>query len=311
MLLDDAFARQWLENVYYYRLSAYWYPARTRNSTGEVESTFKPGTTFSDVAALYEADRKLRTLVHDGMERIEIALRSQLVNHLVLKDANDSLAHLNPSHFRPTFDHQALIGNIDSRIARAQNHNEAVKHYVQNYGSRFPMWVVAEVLDFSDTSKLFASLRGADQRTIAENLGLTIDLSLLSRNQADKVRRSHPLAAWLHQMTVIRNTCAHHARLWNRSFSPCATPALRTNPSLTLLPHHQSERVFGALVVMAQILRTVSPGTTWPNKVTELLNREFLTNALVSQESLGIPSSWDKRSFDGQQVDSPTNMSCQ
>lgn len=58
---------------------------------------------------------------------------------------------------------------------------------------------------------------------------------------------------------------------------------------------------------MAQILRTVSPGTTWPDRVTELLNKEFLTNPLVSQESLGHPSKWNTHIFDGQQVDSYTD----
>lgn len=32
-----------------------------------------PRTSFEDVIALYEADRKLRTLIHDGIERIEVA----------------------------------------------------------------------------------------------------------------------------------------------------------------------------------------------------------------------------------------------
>lgn len=40
--------------------------------------TFVQGSTFTEVAGLYEFDRKLRTLVHDGIERIEIALRTRV-----------------------------------------------------------------------------------------------------------------------------------------------------------------------------------------------------------------------------------------
>ncbi len=72
MAIDEGLARQWFANVSYYRLSAYWHPARRLNGRGERSDTFIDGTTFSDVAALYEADRKLRTFMHDGMERIEI-----------------------------------------------------------------------------------------------------------------------------------------------------------------------------------------------------------------------------------------------
>ena len=78
MIVDEETALQWLANVSYYRLSAYWHPAWMRDSGGNRLDQFKAGTKFSDVVALYEADRKLRTLVHDGVERIEIAMRARL-----------------------------------------------------------------------------------------------------------------------------------------------------------------------------------------------------------------------------------------
>ncbi len=73
MRVDESLATQWLENVSYYRLSAYWFPARLPVSNGEKSDSFQAGISFTDVVALYEADRKLRTLIHDGIERIEVA----------------------------------------------------------------------------------------------------------------------------------------------------------------------------------------------------------------------------------------------
>lgn len=71
MEIDRDQAYQWLHFVSYYRLSAYWYPARkTCERTGRRRDEFQPGTRFSDVVKLYEADRKLRNLVYDGIERI-------------------------------------------------------------------------------------------------------------------------------------------------------------------------------------------------------------------------------------------------
>ena len=43
---------------------------------------FKPGSRFEDVLALYNFDRKLRLLLFDVLERIEIALRTKLIYHL-------------------------------------------------------------------------------------------------------------------------------------------------------------------------------------------------------------------------------------
>jgi abortive infection bacteriophage resistance protein len=64
-----------LESVNYYRLSAYWHTFRRVNS-----DDLKPGTSFETVWKRYVFDRQLRLLVMDAIERVEIALRTQLVN---------------------------------------------------------------------------------------------------------------------------------------------------------------------------------------------------------------------------------------
>lgn len=292
MTIDEGLARQWFANVSYYRLSAYWHPARRLNGRGERSDTFIDGTTFSDVAALYEADRKLRTLMHDGMERIEITMRTRIAELLCIDDV---LAYTDPGRFRDTFKHTEWMGTAHRRIERSKRHNEAIRHYHDNYDSQYPFWVLAEVLDFSDMSRLFQGLPTKDQRNITEGLGITIDLNSLSRNQQRKTKNKSPLTRWLEQLTIVRNTCAHHGRLWNRSFMPAPTGALRTQQAFASLPKGQSERIFGAATVMAFILREASPGTSWPEKVTALINEDLLPNPLTSPQSIGIPEDWNGR----------------
>lgn len=53
MDIDEALAQQWLTNMSCYRLSAYWYPARTRDERGARSDSFHEGTAFKDVVALY------------------------------------------------------------------------------------------------------------------------------------------------------------------------------------------------------------------------------------------------------------------
>lgn len=297
MQINDAFATQWLNSVSYYRLSAYWYPARQTDPDGTRLDYFRPKTRFEDVALLYEADRKLRTLIHDGVERIEVALRTQLINVVCLPGDRDALSYTNPESFRPTFKHADWLATINRRIARAERRNRAIQHYRSHYESQFPLWVAAETMDFSDASRLFQGLKSADQFTVSEALGIKIDLSRLIKNQSRQAKKKHPLTSWFEQLSVIRNTCAHHGRLWNKSFVPAPTPALISTGHFTYLPSGQSEQVFGALAVMAHLLRHISPGTTWPNKVVDLLNNAFITNPLVNPESLGIPNDWDMESI--------------
>ncbi|AKA97085.1 Abi family protein [Corynebacterium ulcerans] len=295
MKVDRQEATQWLNNVSYYRLSAYWYPAREFiPGATERSDHFVEGTTFSQVTRLYEADRKLRTLIHDGIERIEIAMRTQITEVLCLRSPDDPTAYLGNVLFKEKFNHIDWLSSIYRRLARAKK-SESIKHYSRSYSGQFPLWVVAEFMDFSDISHLYSGISSLDQKQVAENLNLTIDFDRLTSAQRSKLRKSHPLASWMEQLTIIRNTCAHHSRLWNKSFIPASTTGIQSNGNLNLLPTGQSERIFGALVVMSHILRVVSPGTTWPDKVLTLITDDFLTNPIVNASSLGIPPQWDGR----------------
>lgn len=290
MEVDTDLAHQWLKYVSYYRLSAYWYPARKLTANGVRQDSFRPGTEFRDAVALYEADRKLRALVHDGMERVEIAMRTRVGEALITTDPR---AYTCPERFRPSFKHQQCMEMLDKRIHRAGRNNEAIKHYKSNYGGQYPFWVLAEVLDFADISRLFEGLPARDQRAITEDMDIIIDLDALSDNQKEKVERESPLVRWMEQLTIVRNYCAHHARLWNKSFAPAPTAALRTLPQFSRLPEGQSEKIFGAITLMAYLIRVTSPGTTWPDKVASLIEDQFLPNPLVNPASMGLPKSWD------------------
>ena len=103
MQVDEQLAWQWLSNVSYYRLSAYWYPARKLDDDGTRLDEFDNGISFADVVALYEADRKLRTLLFDAIERIETTMRTRIGDCLCM---TDPVFYQNSANFRPTFRHK-------------------------------------------------------------------------------------------------------------------------------------------------------------------------------------------------------------
>lgn len=70
----------YLQHLNYYRLSAYWLPFELDHKTHQ----FKPDTKFEDVLRLYIFDRELRLLVLDGIERIEVSVRSQWAYQLAI-----------------------------------------------------------------------------------------------------------------------------------------------------------------------------------------------------------------------------------
>ena len=236
MHVDIDLARQWLRSVSYYRLSGYWYPYREQlQSTPRTPAranTFVPGSTFSEVADLYEFDRKLRTLVHDGIERIEIALRTRVGEWIV---THGPLAHQEKNLFRPDFDHKTWLKTARRRIQRAEGNNAAIRHYADKYEG-YPFWVLAETLDFADISKLYAGLPANAQHEISRSFGFIVEPMTLKGKHRKNYYTRDPLARWCEQLTVVRNVCAHHGRLFNRNLLPVSTVAFRTIDRLSPLP---------------------------------------------------------------------------
>jgi hypothetical protein len=82
---DDALAQAYLNKIGYYRLSGYWYPYRKSSQVGGktvVEDNFRDTTKFAEIVDLYVFDKKLRLLMLDIIERVEIALRVQITLQL-------------------------------------------------------------------------------------------------------------------------------------------------------------------------------------------------------------------------------------
>ena len=68
---------RYLEFIGYYRLSAYMYPLL---QMPKEQHRYKPNTTFDQVMMLYRFDKKLRLLIFNEIEKIEVAVRSAIVN---------------------------------------------------------------------------------------------------------------------------------------------------------------------------------------------------------------------------------------
>ena len=69
-----------LQSVSYYRLSGYWYPLREPDPavSGKRLDDFSPGASIETVWNRYVFDRRLRLLVMDALERIEVDARTRL-----------------------------------------------------------------------------------------------------------------------------------------------------------------------------------------------------------------------------------------
>ena len=71
-------AENYINHIGYYRLSAYMYP---HLEFPKEKHIYKSNKTFQIILDLYKFDKKLRLLIFNEIEKIEIAVRSSIVNN--------------------------------------------------------------------------------------------------------------------------------------------------------------------------------------------------------------------------------------
>lgn len=103
-----------LEAVSYYRLSAYWHPFR------QPGNTLKSGTTLDMIWRRYTFDRQLRLLVMDAIERIEVAVRTQLVNRHTMRYGAFGYLNRNNLPGISVPDHRQMLEQIHEATARSR-----------------------------------------------------------------------------------------------------------------------------------------------------------------------------------------------
>lgn len=286
-IADQDFAGRWLSHVGYYRLSGYWYPYRTRNPAGQVTDYFLPGTTFNDITALYEFDRHLKNRMLSAIERIEVAMRSRVGYSLGRHGAMAYLSHTPfDSSFLASGQHLDWLSTVTKRANRAKRRDPFIGHHFANYQGQIPIWVLTEVLDFADISKVYKGMNSTDRDDIARDLGVR---QVYRRNSP---RPGEILANFLEHITVVRNICAHHSRLWNRILTPVGTSRLAAMDSFQGLAKDQDQSVFASLCIAGHLLQAISPGSTWVPSVAELVTTRFTPIAMRSEREMGFPTGW-------------------
>ncbi len=278
MIIEDTQkAERKLAQVGYYRLSGFFYPCREfdLDSHGQQKicpkrktplrlATFTQGTSFNKVFELYLFDKKLRSVLMNAIERVEIYMRSIIAHELssITPLAYQNTNFINPKYHKTYTTQQGEQRNswIEWQSKHLKKINvsreECIVWHTRSQ-SPLPFWVVIEAWDFGTMSKYFEMLLRRHQNTIAE-----------------KISCSNPqeMIAWLKELNTLRNRCAHHSRIWNQKTS---------NPlqmsSIPSFRHLNSDgnacsRLFGQIVILWHFLSTIDPNSHWIDDVATVVN---------------------------------------
>ena len=263
-----------LASVNYYRLTGYLHPYKIPGT-----ENFQPGTQFDTVWKHYAFDRRLRLLVMDAIERIEIAVRSQLANHHSLI-YNDPFAYaLTPASLPAcTEKNRNKHGDLLCRILNETGRSKDlfVAKFDGKYGNQhpfLPIWMAVEVMSFGTVQRLYRGASHQVKKNVAAHFGMPDSI----------------LDSWLHTLSIVRNICAHHGRLWNKVLGvKPLIPLQKDYPDWHTPYTVPKDQVFAILTICRYCLRIIAPQSRWPAHVTQLLN-DF---PAVSPAQMGFPANW-------------------
>lgn len=264
---------EWLECVSYYRLRGYTYPFQDPNG----DHRFIRSLSQTDLKNRYEFDRRLRLLLIDGIDHIEVLLRTQLGLHMATTEG----AHWyeNRVLFRNQAKHREDLLHIDREVKRASE--VFLAHFFEKYDApnRPPSWMVLEVLSFGTISKLFENLRHKQKgkKTITRRFGF-------GAGGGDH------LGSWLKSLVTMRNHCAHHARVIDRKLVHAPRYASLLHGAVWHREWPDSRKVYTILTIVGVILETIPGGDDWKNQAVQLLRNP----TGVSLDEMGVPERWEE-----------------
>jgi abortive infection bacteriophage resistance protein len=264
----------YLSQVNYYRLSGYWYEFKIIDPfTGD--ETLRPGTTFQTIRDRYEFDRRLRLLFMDALERIEVAIfRTKLVETNTLQYG--PFGYTDQKNYNPKFiayDLQKLLDDISKDEGRSKE--EFITRYRTKYDEELylPLWMAAELMSFGQLLTLYRNQHLSIKQTISHQYKLFPQV----------------LDSWLLTLSAIRNSCAHHNRLWNHPLPLImGLPDRRNDPRWYDPDPIPNNRLYTALTVINYLLAFIAPTDQWKESIKRLL----AAYPTIPLRQMGIPENW-------------------
>lgn len=247
-----------LKNVNYYNISAYFAPFKTKNGK------YKSNIDFKCVYKMYEFDRKIRVLIFSAIEEVELHLRTQLSHY----HANHygALGYLNSENYNKYHKHNCFMEKIQKECIKKNINNPIISHHQNKYDGKIPIWVIVEFFSIGMLSKFYSDMKTQDKKAIAKQV---FDTSFIY------------LDTWLKCLTILRNKCAHYSRLYNTRFI--------VRPKLNL-SFNKTPYLFEQLIVLKNLYTNAK---TWNNNFIvslSVLVEEYIE--YINFEDIGFPENW-------------------
>lgn len=260
-----------LSVISYFRLACYFRPMEIDKRTHE----FRQGATLEQALTLYSFDTILRDKVFGAIGQIEVALRSRVNHHFSCHHTPFGFTQVDMATDGHLFTEH--LSSVDRELHRSKE--EFIKEHFERYDrpSFPPAWKTLETVSFGTLSKLYQNFFDkTDKKAVAADFGLPQHEFLIS---------------WLESLTVLRNLCAHHARIWNRRFAlkPQMPKILSGHKWLTVFSF-PPDKIYPQLCCIAYLLNAIDRHNSFASNIQKLM----IDYPSIDATALGFPKRWEQ-----------------
>jgi len=288
LTIDDlSSAEHWLSHISYFRFKHYSYSYKDYKTNN---GNYIPNTKFEVIKDLYLFDRKIRMLIFEALENIEVAVKTQLTNTMAA--AYGSHWYMEAKHFISEQERKQIIRNLkkDEDIPNVFNHSSFlnnIEEYMKNPDELFlkfykdtyeplhpPSWMMVEIITFGTLSILFENLKPCVEKTaIHDHFGLT----------------KRQFISWLHCFSFIRNKCARHSRLVYAkiNFAP-ALPQRKTRQFLVEADGVNNASLYAVLCCIQHMINTCNNSSYFKQHLLSLID----AYSDINLTRLGFTNNW-------------------
>lgn len=268
IITEEDTALKQLASISYFRLANYW----KIFETDEITHQFASSTRLEDVISLYNFDKELSSIIFMAIQDIEVALRTRIIHFFSM--SHGAFGFMEESKFNSRNLFQTCLDSIKTELCRSK------EEFLQEHFAKYdtppmpPVWKTLEVVSFGNLSKLYANIKDVEvKKQVAKSVGLPQYMYLES---------------WMRSLTVLRNCCAHHCRVWNRRYP--AMPQMPSRLPLTWVDtlHIRPMKLYAQLCTLLYLEQSITPNSQIKNRLLNL----FKAYPNINVKKMGFPHGW-------------------
>lgn len=282
---DEAYAKNMLHRYGYFALIT-GYKDIFKNPTTK---NYRDGTTFHDIIAIYQFDKKLRDLTFRYLLFIEQNIRSLFSYAFCNAFGENQTAYISKNNYdisttKNQKEVERLINQYLNKLLKNPKNYIYIEHY-KNYHKNVPLWVLINALTFGTLSKMYKFSKPRIQSAISR------EFQSINESQLRQI---------LEVLTDFRNVCAHNERLFSHICRWQDIPDLLLHQKLGVAKNG-SQYIYGkrdyfSVVISMRYMLPKSEFITYKKQLSLLIDKVVEENQQVSLQTLlhnmGLPENW-------------------